>query len=236
MLNIAVCDDEEMVLPYLCEQISSAFERVHMEVRIDSYSSSIKLRKTIENRISYDVFFLDIDMKELDGFRLASFIENKLEEAVLIFVSSKEEYVFSSFRHHPFSFIRKEKLRQDLEITVTDLQKKLKCENGNDRIILTDEQQNSYEFPVQDVLYIEAQDKYICIHTTNGNQVIRSSLSAAEKTLKDTCFMRIHKSYMINLHMIYAIFYDKVVMDDKTELPVGREKVQMLRQRFCEET
>ena len=111
MLNIAVCDDEEMVLPYLCEQISSAFERVHMEVRIDSYSSSIKLRKTIENRISYDVFFLDIDMEGLDGFRLASFIENKLEEAVLIFVSSKEEYVFSSFRHHPFSFIRKEKLR-----------------------------------------------------------------------------------------------------------------------------
>ena len=94
MLNIAVCDDEEMVLPYLCEQISSAFELVHMEVRIDSYSSSIKLRKTIENRISYNVFFLDIDMEELDGFRLASFIENKLEEAVLIFVSSKEEYVF----------------------------------------------------------------------------------------------------------------------------------------------
>ena len=41
---------------------------------------------------------------------------------------------------------------------------------------------------------------------------------------------------MINLHMIYAIFYDKVMMDDKTELPVGRGKVQMLRQRFCEET
>lgn len=45
MLNIAVCDDEEMVLPYLCEQISSAFELVHMEVRIDSYSFLHKTEK-----------------------------------------------------------------------------------------------------------------------------------------------------------------------------------------------
>lgn len=236
MLNIAVCDDEEMILPYLCQQISSAFERFHIAAKIDTYSSSVTLKRTIEARKNYDVFFLDIDMRELDGFKLASFIESKLQEAVLIFVSGKEKYVFSSFRHHPFSFIRKEKLKEDLESTVSDLQKKLNEEKKSDTVILSDELQRTYELSAQDVSYIEAQDKYISIKTTMGELVIRSSLSAAEKSLQNTCFMRIHKSYIINLHAVYEIFYDKVVLDDGTELPVGRGKVQILKQRFCEET
>lgn len=236
MLRVALCDDETIILPYLSEQISSVFERFEIETEITSYSSSLELKRSLSEKNKYDIFFLDIDMKEMDGFKLASFIEERFEDSILIFISSKEEYVFSSFRHRPFSFIRKEKLKSDLEITIYDLQKKININKRPSTICLTDEQNRNYKFRTQDVIYIQAQDKYIYIKKTFGEQLIRSSLSAAEKSLQNTCFMRVHKSYLINLHMVYAIFYNKVVLDDGTTLPVGRSKVQLLKQRFCNET
>ena len=73
--------------------------------RYEFVGSFLRPERLKEARKNYDVFFLDIDMRELDGFKLASFIESKLQEAVLIFVSAKEKYVFSSFRHHPLDVL-----------------------------------------------------------------------------------------------------------------------------------
>lgn len=237
MVKVAVCDDEEAVLPYLTSQIRSAFEHFRIQADIASYTSPLKLKNDVleKKHDDYEVYFLDIDMPEMNGFALASLLADKLRKAFLIFISARNDYVFSCFSHHPFSFVRKDNLRKDLENTVRDLKQSLDTVSGCDTITLVDEHKHAFQFSAREVSYIEAQDKYICIRTLTGSQLIRSSLSAAERALKDTSFMRIHKSYLVNLHSVYSISYDQVILDDRTELPVGRGKVQQLKQRFGSE-
>ncbi|MDQ9758629.1 LytTR family DNA-binding domain-containing protein, partial [Acinetobacter baumannii] len=57
-----------------------------------------------------------------------------------------------------------------------------------------------------------------------------------EKMLEEHHFIRIHKSFLVNLRAIYAIKYNKVILDDGQELPLSRSKVAEVKKRFCQES
>lgn len=234
-VTVAVCDDEKEVLPYLSRRIYEVFQKYHVPAVTEEYSSPTQLWRTIQGGEEYEIYFLDIDMPKIDGLEFAKLILQKQPEAVVIFVSAKEEYVFQSFQVHPFSFIRKNKFEEDLERTLCDLSSRYQAADETECEIF-DELGHSFEISILDTLYLEAKDKYVNIVTKEGGFFIRNTLSDMEKMLEQYQFIRIHKSFLVNLRAIYVIKYNKVILDSGQELPLSRNKVAEVKRRFCQES
>jgi DNA-binding LytR/AlgR family response regulator len=233
-ITVAICDDETKILPYLARKITEMFQKYHVVAVTTEYDSSQDLEKTLEKKEKYDLYFLDIDMPKMDGLEFARCLSEIQPDAVLIFVSAKEEYVFESFLYHPFSFIRKKRFEEDLERTVQDLCKHFQLVEEQ-KCQLMDEMGHPFWLSLKDTLYLEAKDKYVNIVTEKETFYVRSTLSELEKTLENKRFIRIHKSFLVNLRMIYKIQYSKIILDNGQELPLSRNKVAEVKRRFCQE-
>lgn len=234
-ITVAICDDEKTILPYLARRIYEVFQKYHVCVAAEEYDSPIQMWRKLQTGKEYEIYFLDIDMPRINGMEFAKLILQHQPKAVLVFVSGKEEYVFQSFQVHPFSFIRKNKFDEDLEWTIRSLSSQY--QNTEKKMCkIFDELGHSFEISIEDTLYLEAKDKYVNIVTKNGGFFIRNTLSEMEKMLEKYHFIRIHKSFLVNLCMIYAIKYNKVILDGGQELPLSRNKVTEVKRKFCQES
>ena len=234
-ISVAICDDEKEILPYLARRIYEVFQKYGISVETTEYTSSDLLWRDLQRKKEYIIYFLDVDMPQINGVEFAKMILQVQENAMIIFVSTKEEYVFDSFQVHPFSFIRKSKFEEDLDRTICDLSSMYQ-ETEKEICQIYDELGHSHEIFLKDTIYLEAKDKYVNIVTKEGGFFIRNTLSDMEKMLEEHHFIRIHKSFLVNLRAIYAIKYNKVILDDGQELPLSRSKVAEVKKRFCQES
>ena len=225
-IRLAVCDDEAPVLSYLTDQIRKEFGKYDLCAEADIFISPVELEKVLREK-SYDVYFLDIDMPKMNGLELARILREQREEIPL------EEYVFQSFEVHPFSFVRKSRFKQDMEKAVCDLSRRF-CQENQAFCSIRDEAGRCYELPLADTLYLEARDKYVNVFVQRGQDFyVRNTLSNIEKMLEPEQFVRIHKSFVVNLRAVYAIKYEKVILDNGKELPLGRGRSEEVKRRFC---
>ena len=200
----------------------------------EEYDSPVPLQRKLEAGKEYETYFLDIDMPGMNGLEFARMILDHQPKAVLVFVSGKEEYVFQSFQVHPFSFVRKGNFDEDLEWTVRSLSSQYH-DNEKKECQIFDEFGHSFELSLEDTLYLEAKDKYVNIVTKSGGFFIRNTLAEMENMLRPYGFVRIHKSFLANLCMIYAIKYNRVILDGGQELPLSRNKTAEVKRKFCQE-
>ena len=114
--RLAVCDDLKGTLAFLSSAIEEAFEKHRQMAIVDTFSSSKDLLRAVLQQKRYDVYFLDIDMPELNGIDLGSRLQKYHAEdnaPILVYVSNREDRVFETFKTRPLRFIRKRKKKKD---------------------------------------------------------------------------------------------------------------------------
>lgn len=100
--KIVICDDDETFIDLLSEKIEQDFVQRKIVCLIEKYSDSRKLLDNIGAETQ--LYFLDIDMPEINGMEIADKILAKNLHSEIIFVSNHEEMVFESFRYKPLRF------------------------------------------------------------------------------------------------------------------------------------
>lgn len=230
MIRAAICDDEPVMLDHLHRHISAEFVRQGAEVRIEKFTAGRSFLEA-ENAEPFDVVFLDIDMPEIGGFEIAEKIS---EKALIIFVTSHDELVFSSLKFRPFRFIRKTHLDDELPETLSSViervakikaEKKIEFQTKDSKIFL----------PADEIEYIEVYGHWLRV-LVNAREPVEcyGSLSEFENLLAPLGFVRTYKSYLVNLKYVYSLEKTKVVMDDKTEIPLSRYKAAEIKEKFKE--
>lgn len=230
MIRAAICDDESTMLDYLYEHISKEFERQKANVQIDKYTSG-KDFLNVHKAEPYDVVFLDIDMPEIGGFDIAEKIS---EKALIIFVTTHDELVFSSLKFQPFRFIRKTYLDDEIEETIKAICTKILKRKAEQRIKFQTREKEVYIF-AYNIEYIEVYDHWLRVYT-NEKKTIKcyGSLSDFENVLASVSFIRTYKSYLVNFKYINSVQKGQVVLDDGTEIPVSRYKASEVREKLKE--
>lgn len=230
MIRAAICDDESTMLDYLYEHISKEFERQKANVQIDKYTSGKDFLNAYKAE-PYDVVFLDIDMPKISGFDVAEKIS---EKALIIFVTTHDELVYSSLKFQLFRFIRKTRLNDELSETVSAViehiakrkaEKKIEFQTKDRKIFLL----------ADEIEYIGVYGHWLRVVVTTGEPIeCYGSLSEFEKILAPIGFVRTYKSYLVNLKYVYSIEKTNVVMDNKTEIPLSRYKAAEIKEKFKE--
>lgn len=181
-----------------------------------------------------DLVFLDIQMPKVNGFELLEILENKPK---VIFATAFDEFAIKAFEHQavdyllkPFSKERFAKAManvpmQDggkIEQSVAQYQK----EERSNRIVVKDGQDIKI-IPIQDVVYLEAYDDYVKIHTVKDCYLKKYTLTKFEDSLPINKFVRVHRSFMINVSFLLKI--EQLTKDSHRAVLKNDEAVQISR-------
>lgn len=163
-----------------------------------------------------DLIFLDIQMPKINGFEMLELVE---KIPGVIFTTAFDEYAIKAFEVHaidyllkPFSKDRFDKaiqkwLSQNLNSSVESVQKILEESSQpeeRNRVVVK-KGQNIVVLPITKVHYIEAFDDYVKVHTADGFYLKKKTMSHFEKVLDPSQFVRIHRSFILNLQELTRI-------------------------------
>lgn len=186
-----------------------------------------------------DLLILDIQMPKINGFEMLELIENPPS---VIFATAFEEFAIKAFETHavdyllkPFSKERFIKALDKWKNTESNVQQ-TKTHELIDAAASTPQQQNRIVvkdngkikiIPTQQVQYFEAADDYVKIHTAEGVFLKNKTMQFLEQKMEAALFVRIHRSYLVNIHLISRIEpYEKdghlAILSIGVRLPVSK--------------
>ena len=212
-MKISICDDESKIL----EEIASFVEREFPSARIKSYSDGTSFISSGEERP--DVLLIDIDMPGMSGMDVAAALALEKVQTLIVFVTAHDELVYDSFKYHPFAFVRKKFLEEELRNVLTDCEKEIE---GRSKRFIFQNASNMVNLAQSEILYFEGQANYLAIHSTGGQYRMRSTMSAVEEELKNSGFLRIHKGFLVNLEHIRILKTEELELDNGEVLPIGK--------------
>ncbi|MBQ8160257.1 MAG: response regulator transcription factor [Clostridia bacterium] len=232
MYRVAVCDDESVHAEWIGKTISGEFEKQGETVSVSSFTGGRALQSRLSDGKSYDVFFLDIDMPDMDGIALCRHIRKLKGDALVVFISNREEMVFQVFEVAPFRFVRKSRFNQEIGRVTRDLLVELRSREAR-YLKLQDERSDTvYVINARDVLYIEALRKQCEIHTRSETIRLTIQFGKVMECFSPYHFIQIHRSYLVNPNFIHRINAESVRLDSGAELPLSRSRRQEVRDAF----
>lgn len=194
---------------------------------IAEYSSAVDTKKGL-NDTECDLIFLDIEMPIINGFELLDVLKNKPQ---IIFVTGKTEYAFKAFDYDATDYLQKPITQERFNLGVEKALEhhKLKFENNSteEEYIFIKSNLKKRKIFINTILWIEALGDYIKLVTSEESYVILSTMKAFEKEVEEYSFLRIHKSYIVNLKKIKR-FNSKFVEINNENLPLSRNKKKIL--------
>ena len=231
-MNCIIVDDEKMarvIIKTLCKSIKSLN-------LVQEFSSAIDAIKYLnENQI--DLIFLDIHMP---GFSGLDFIKTLKNPPKIIFTTADPQFALKAFEYDfivdyllkPIElprFIKAINKAEKLSVTQDKFDIKINNSTDNDFYVNIDRRLIKIDLP--SIYLIEAKGDYINIKTDEKNYVVHSTLKKIEGKLPDSLFLKVHRSYIINVKKIVDI-EDNSVLIKKDVIPVSRSNRPELMKRL----
>ena len=219
LLNCAVVDDSTLQRLSIVKLIEN-----HQSLNlVAQYNNAIEAKEGIATS-DIDLIFLDIEMPILSGFDL---LDDLTAKPQIIFVTGKTKYAFKAFDYDAIDYLRKpiskERFLNAVHKAVTNY--KLKNEDGFDEedFIFVKSNLKKRKVFLNELRYIEALGDYVKMVTEHDSLVVLSTMKAFEALLPKDRFLRIHKSYIVNLDKVIR-YNSKVIELEKQELPLSRNR------------
>ena len=227
-IKIAICDDETVCGKDIETMCIAFFEEEKHSVGkpdIHIFSSGKDLMASGND---YDILLLDIEMPEQDGIDIKEYYEMNRKQTKIIFTTGHEERVLEAFGKNVVGFLVKplcwESFRKVMEKALSDI-----CS----LILEIEENGKTYMIPVKQIKYIEAQDKYTLTVTETEEYLMRKTMKFWEGALPKPEFVRIHKSYLVNLEY-FEKKGENVLLDQGKSIKISRLKKNEVMEKYRE--
>lgn len=200
---------------------------------IGTFSNAVETKKFLSYN-SVDLLFLDIEMPVLNGFQ---FLDTLKVRPQVIFISSKPEYALKAFDYEATDYIQKpiHPLRFDTAIKKA-LQKQNSFTEGtseNNEYIFIKSNLIKLKIFHSKINYFEAYGDYVKVITKDENHLVLSTMKSFENDLPNHKFIRIHKSFIVNIDKIDK-FTTKFIEIGNVKIPISRTKKEILKKAIEE--
>lgn len=233
MLNIAVCDDESQMTSMLEDMLEAIAIENNIDIDIEVFSDGNEFLKHLNPDKNYDIAFLDIEMKDLDGISTAKRIRDFDKNMIIIYVTSHENYMKESFLVRAFRFLTKPVTKEELERYFKDA-----CKEISDQDVYFRFKNNREECKVlaRDILYFKSHLRTVNIITEEKIYKFNKTLNSVEQIVQENLkipFFRIHQSYLVNYNHIEKLSYDFITLDNGTKLPISENRRKQIGIAYC---
>lgn len=223
-LNVVIVDDNINDLSNVKENIKSFY----IDFDINFFEFNNPKDPEIFN-VSPDIFFLDIDMKNIDGISLAQKIQEVNKDTFIIFVSHREDLVFNTFIVNAKYFIRKSKIEFDMKNSYQKVKQHL-LETKKSYVYISN--QTTINIPYNEILYFEVNKNNIIINTTTNIYVERKTMRNLNDEITSNLFVSPHTSFLVNLNHINLINNNNIEMDNGILIPISKRNKKHINEIF----
>ena len=231
MLKIAICDDEKNVCDYIEKRVMDFLAKADSEGEATVFYDSAPLIEFCkENPSCLDIIFLDIKMKTVNGVDCAKQLRDLGVEALIVFVTSSAEYVFSGYEVKAFRYILKTDLVNAFDRIFGECLKEL---SKSDESFYTVKTASAVKnIPLNDIFYFESNKRVLVVHTKNDEYSFYGKLDQVEKELDGKDFIRTHQSYFVNAKKIKSVSKDSAELLNGESLPVSKSKATAVKNAY----
>lgn len=227
-LHAIAIDDDNIFLTIL-EKLTSKIPCIDLKHKFNNALDGMLYLK----KHKPDLVFLDINMPDISGLEIASQID---ESIMIIFTTGHKDYAVDAFNLNaidylvkPFEFDRFYKaVCKAEECKKVKIAEPEKNEPEEDSLVIKAEYKN-YKVQKSDILFIEAMDSYVKIHTHDQTYITLQNLKSMEELLNQDQFMRIHKSFIVSLNKIEHFSRNQVFVNGNP-IPLGRTYLPAFRE------
>ncbi|MFY7670196.1 LytR/AlgR family response regulator transcription factor [Tenacibaculum sp. MEBiC06402] len=226
-----VVDDE----PIAREIIESFINKTPNLKLIGSFPDAVEALN-FQQKEEVDIYFLDINMPDINGLSLAKIINKK---AHIIFTTAYRDYAIDGFNLNvidyllkPIAFDRFLQAIEKIPKKATSIKDTLNYEVKSDFLFIRSDRK-MIKVSFNDILYIESLSDYIKIHLENQVLVTRETISNIYVKLPTHRFLRIHRSYVISIDKIQSYTNEFIEVSNKA-LPISRSYKETVLQKLAE--
>jgi len=233
-LRIVVVDDEPLARAVVREYVAA-----HPGVEIVAECANGFEAVKAASELSPDLMFLDVQMPKLSGFEVLELIGRSVP---VVFTTAYDQYALTAFEVHAIDYLLKPFSAERFAEALTRARERLAAREGMAVEALVDANRTN-QTPLERVLirdgskvhvltvdridYVEAQDDYVAFHSDGKSYLKDQTLAAVEGLLDPARFVRIHRSYLLNIERIARVeLYAKdsriAILRDGAKLPVSR--------------
>ena len=238
-LGVVIVDDEELARSLVAELLSA-----HPDVAVlASCANGFEAVKAVAEK-KPDVLFLDVQMPRLDGFEVLELIERDAEgRPAVVFTTAYDEYALRAFDANAVDYLLKPFDRARFDTALERARTRIgaarpapppapRREGPLSRVVVKDGVTVTV-LPVDTIDFVKAEDDYVLLRASGKSHLKQQTLASLEAALPKDRFVRIHRSYLLNLDRLKKVEPGETgaptaVLADGTRLPVSRAGAQRL--------
>lgn len=221
MIRCIAIDDEPLAL----QQISKYIEETGFLSLVAACGSTAEAKKILDKE-HVDIMFLDINMPDQSGL---DFVRSLQAPPVIVFTTAYPDYALEGYKVDAVDYLLKPFSLDEFTRAADKAKRALasRWPEGsvsavNDDVIFFKTDYKVVRVDINDINYVEGMSEYLKIRLDEGDPVVvLLSVKKLEERLPSDRFMRIHKSYIVNLNKIKEVSRMRVVMKDGSALPIG---------------
>ncbi len=218
MIRILVIDDEPLAL----QQLAAYATKIPYFEIVGQCLSAIEAREKMDNE-QVDAIFVDINMPDINGM---DFVRSLAAPPIVVFTTAYSEYAVDGYKVDAVDYLLKPFSLDDFRRAAMRVKKRYELENtplpssNNDDLFLKTDHR-VVRVDLSTIRYIEGMSEYLKVHITGQRPlIVLLSMKKMEEHLPPH-FLRIHRSYIVNMRQVQEVTKNRVVMDADTYLPIG---------------
>lgn len=222
MIKCLAIDDEPLAL----QQLAAYIKKIPYFQLVAECPNAIEAKDIMENDI-IDVIFVDINMPDLNGM---DFVKSLAAPPIVVFTTAYSEYAVDGFKAGALNYLLKPFGLDDFRQCAERVKHQYELENAQNSTVSSPDEDDALflktehrvvRIKMSDIKYVEGMSEYLKIYFDNQKPlIVLLSMKKLEERLPQH-FMRIHRSYIINLRKIQEVNKNRVIMDADTYLPIG---------------
>lgn len=234
MLKIAICDDEKYFVSEIKEILERYLETKGITSEIESYSSGEKLVELGASINRYNIIFLDINMYNLDGMRVARKVREISKDIYIVFVTAFANFMADGYKVDAVRYILKniESLSDAVYECMDAIQEKM-----NYRVIWKEFVFNEgyRKVSLDRLIYIESKLhklEFYVLEDELTKYTLYKTLNVIDEELSEFDFLRIHQSYLVNMRCIKNLTRYSVLLSNGTRLEIPKARYKHVEELF----
>ena len=223
MISCIAIDDEPLAL----KQIAKYIDKTPFLAMMEKFESALQAISYLQEN-DVDLMFVDINMPDLNGM---DFVKSLNNPPKVIFTTAYSEYALEGFRVDAIDYLLKpigysdflkaaEKAKERISPKVTA---NTQIES-NEKFLFIKSEYKVLRINLSDIKYIESKSEYLRIYVENQQPIMTlMSMKKMEKFLPENSFMRIHRSFIVNLNKITTVERNRIIFDKDVYIPVSEQ-------------
>lgn len=246
-MKALIIDDEDLARAVVREHLAA-----HPDVEVVAECANGLEALKAAAQLQPDLIFLDIQMPKLDGFEVLELLEAEGKRPAVVFVTAYDQHALRAFEAHAVDYLLKPFSKERFDAALAKaralhaaqpavaapaasvLAASARQGRPLERIVVKDGPKVTVVH-LDRLDWVQAQDDYVLLRTEGKNLLKQQTLASLESQLDPSRFIRIHRSYLLNLDRLVRVEQDskehrEAILRDGARLPVSRAGYQRLRE------